>query len=500
MDRTRCSALPTNNTGSELNALDITRQGGSGGPAANRPSPRERIEELCDPGSINVIRSAVRSRRIGESAQAGDGVLAASGTIDDRSVFCYAQDYSFAGGSLGEAHADTIVRVLSLAGQARVPVIGLVESAGARLQEAATALNGYARVFSHTVALSGSVPQISVVSGISAGGGAYAPALTDFIVMTKSASMFLTGPSVVRAALGEEVTVPELGGAAVHARNGVCQFVAPDEYGAALLVRELLAYLPQNSAEEPPALPPQAPLTESLEGIVPAETRRVYDVRAVARGIVDGGTLLEVSPRWARNMVTAFVRIEGRPTGLIANQPQYKGGVIDLEASRKGALFVRTCDAFGLPLVVLVDTPGFLPGRTQEQRGIIRHGADLLRAFAAATVPRVTVILRQAYGGAYITMNARDLGADLVFAWPEARIGIMSSQQVVSIIGRREIARAVDPEAHQLMLAARYASEYQSANVVAQEGFVDEVIAPSETRDRLCAALTMLVRKDRRAK
>ena len=461
----------------------------SDSPPAVALDPRERIEQLCDPGSIHVLRSAVQSRRMGTGARAGDGVLAASGAIGGRPVFCYAQDYSFAGGSLGEVHAETIVRVLSLAARAQVPVVGMIESAGARVQEATAALSGYARVFSGTVALSGRVPQVSIVSGISAGGGSYAPALTDFVVMTESANMFLTGPSVVRAALGEEVSMSDLGGAAVHARNGVCQFVVPEQSDAALLTRELLSYLPQNVAEAPPRFPSEEPLTDLTEECVPRDPRQVYDVRDVARGIVDGGRLLEVSPRWARNLVTAFARIEGRAVGVVANQPRYKGGTIDLEASQKGASFVHTCDDFGLPLVVLVDTPGFLPGRVQERGGIIRHGAELLRAFTAATVPRLTVILRQAYGGAYITMNSRDLGADFVFAWPHARIGIMSSLMAVGIVRRREIAQAADAQEHRLILAERYAAEHQDADAVAREGFIDEVIPPAQTRERLCGAL-----------
>ncbi|HEU4702413.1 MAG TPA: carboxyl transferase domain-containing protein, partial [Conexibacter sp.] len=316
--------------------------------------------------------------------------------------------------------------------------------------------------------------------------------LTDFVVMTRAASMFLTGPSVVHAALGEEVSTPALGGADVHARNGVCQFVAQDERAAAALVRELLAYLPQHAAAAVPAQPSRPPAAGDPARFLPHTTRQVYDVRDVARAIVDDGSLLEVSARWARNMVTAFARLDGRAVGLVANQPRHKGGVIDSEAARKAAPFIRTCDAFGLPLVVLVDTPGFLPGRVQERRGIIRDGAQLLHAFAGAAVPRLTVVLRQAYGGAYITMNARDLGADLVFAWPQARIGIMSARAAVSVAARREIAAAADPEAHRRALAERYADEHQSAHAAACGGFVDEVIAPAATRARLCAALAAL--------
>jgi acetyl-CoA carboxylase carboxyltransferase component len=460
---------------------------------------RERIDMLCDPGSTRTIRSAVRSRRIGARAQPGDGVVAASGEILGRPVFCYAQDARFVGGSLGEAHAETILRVMNLAADARVPVIGLIESAGARMQEATAALGAYGRIFRQTVRLSGDVPQISVITGVSAGGGSYAPALTDFIVMTKTANMFLTGPGVVKAAVNEDVTPQQLGGPGVHSRNGVAQFVADTEADAAFLVRDLLSYLPQNSSESPPQIAAVDPLGDNPGAFVPRETRRVYDMRDVVRCIVDGGDLIEVAPRWARNMVTAFARLDGRPVGIVANQPRYVGGVIDAEASQKAADFVDKCNAFGLPLVVLVDTPGFLPGLNQETRGVIRHGAGLLHAFAAATVPRVTVVLRQAYGGAYITMNAKDLGADFAFAWPRARIGIMAAQQAVAIINRREIAAAEDPAAYGLELAERYAAEHQNAHAAAEEGFIDEVILPGETRDRLCLALKTLALKRNRS-
>ncbi|HEX8742861.1 MAG TPA: carboxyl transferase domain-containing protein [Thermoleophilaceae bacterium] len=461
-------------------------------PGIQRPpplGPRERIELLCDPGSVQVIRSTVESRRIGARAQPGDGVVAAAAAVDGRPVFCFAQDGCFVGGSLGEAHAETIVRVLSLARDARVPVVSFVESAGARVQEATAALGGYGRIFRETVALSHHVPQISIISGTSAGGGSYAPALTDFIVMTRDATMFLTGPGVVRAATGESVGAAELGGAAVHSRNGVCQFVAPTEADAAVLTRELLSYLPQNTSEAPPGAEPREPLDDNPGAHVPRETRKVYDVRDVARAIVDGGRLLEVAPRWARNVVTAFARIDGRSIGIVANQPRHLGGVLDSAASRKAARFVSTCDRFNVPLVVLVDTPGFLPGTRQERSGVIWHGSELLRAFGGASVLRLTVVLRQAYGGAYITMNSKDLGADYAFAWPRARVGIMAAAHAVGIINRREIAAAPDPVARQLELSERYAAEHLSAHAVAREGFVDEVIAPHETRARLAAAL-----------
>ncbi|HEX8053865.1 MAG TPA: carboxyl transferase domain-containing protein, partial [Thermoleophilaceae bacterium] len=326
---------------------------------------RQRIELLCDPGSAKVIRSSVESRRIGSRARAGDGVVAAAGTVDGRPVFCFAQDAGFVGGSLGEAHADTIVRVLSLAREARVPVVGFIESAGARMQEATAALGGYGRIFRETIALSDCVPQISIIAGTSAGGGSYAPALTDFVVMTKEARMFLTGPAIVRAATGEDTDAATLGGQAVHARNGVSHFVVPTDIDAAFLTRELLSYLPQNTSESPPDAEPHGPIGDNPGASVPRETRRVYDVRGVVRAIVDAGRMLEVAPRWARNMVTGFARLDGRAVGIVANQPWHLGGVIDSDASEKAASFVSTCDRFRVPLVVLVDTPGFLPGLRQ---------------------------------------------------------------------------------------------------------------------------------------
>jgi acetyl-CoA carboxylase carboxyltransferase component len=458
----------------------------------DRLSPVERLEALCDPGSLTLLRSDVRSRRMGERAQAGDGVIAGSGRVDGRPVFCYAQDPSFLGGSLGEQHADSIVRVLRLAGRASVPVVGFIESGGARLQEGTAALAGYARIFREHVALSGRVPQISVVCGASAGGGSYSPALTDFVVMTKRATMFLTGPAVVREVMGEDVSAFSLGGHKVHERNGVAHFVAEDDQDAALLVRDLLDHLPAHSGERAPRWRPAGPPGYGVSAPVPDSDRSVYDVRDVARGILDGGRLLEYAPRWARNIVCGFGRLDGRPVGVVANQPKYLGGVLDAESGSKAARFVRTCNAFGLPLVVLVDTPGFLPGSAQEAAGVIRHGAKLVHAFAEATVPKVTVVLRKAYGGAFIAMNARDLGADYVFAWPLAQLGVMGAKQAVTIVNRRDIAAAADPVAARDELAAGYAEEHLSASIAAAEGYVDEVILPDDTRRRLCDALTTL--------
>ena len=456
---------------------------------------RERLELLCDLGSFEPLRTSVRSTHLGQRARDGDGVTAGAGRIGGRPVFCYAQDPSFMGGSLGVAHADSIVRVLHLAARAGAPVVGLIESGGARLQEGHAALAGYGRIFRASVELSTRAPQISIVTGVSAGGGAYSPALTDFVVMTDEARMFLTGPQVVYEALGERVSMEELGGPRVHARNGVCQLVESDLPDAMAATRELLGMLPQRFADGAAPLGPAAPAPSMApDATVPAEARKVYDVRDVARAIVDGGRILELSGSWARNMVTALARIDGRPVGILANQPRNLGGVIDAVAAEKAAHFVDACDRFGLPLAVLVDTPGFMPGTRQEAGGVIRYGASLLRSFASARVPKVTVILRKAYGGAVITMNSRDLGADLVFAWPQAEIGIMAARQAVGIVHRRDLAAAERRDAALAELAAGYADEHLGAERAAAAGFVDEVIDPADTRERLAWAYAAMER------
>jgi acetyl-CoA carboxylase carboxyltransferase component len=458
-----------------------------------RLTPLERLEVLCDANSLSLLRTGVRSDRIGDRAKAGDGVLAASGRVDGRTVFCFAQDGSFTGGALGERHADTIVRVHELAARARVPVIGFIESAGARMQEGLAALAGYARIFRQHVRLSGEVPQISIVCGAAAGGACYGPALTDFVIMAgKRASMFLTGPGVVAKVTGEDVDADALGGPGVHERNGVCHLVAASEVDGALLARDLLDHLPQNAGEQVAAWPAVEPPDRLPDACVPSEERRVYDIREVARTLLDGGRLLEVSPRHARNVVCALARLDGRAVGVVANQPRYLGGVLDAEASTKAARFVRSCNLFGLPLLVLVDTPGFLPGRAQERSGVIRHGAKLVHAFAEASVPRITLIVRKAYGGAYIAMNSKDLGADYVFAWPSAQLGVMGATQAVEIIKRREIEQARDPRHTRDALAAAYAAQHLTSSSASSEGFVDEVIPPSTTRARLSAAFMSL--------
>jgi acetyl-CoA carboxylase carboxyltransferase component len=461
--------------------------------ASNTSASRslDRLEALCDRNSFEPILSAVSSPRLGSLARPGDGVVAGLGRVDGRPVACYAQDPSFLGGSLGAAQADTIDRILRLAARSRVPVISIVESGGARMQEGVAALAGYGRIFRRNVMLSGVVPQISLIGGTSAGGGCYSPALTDFVVMTEEAAMFLTGPRVVREVTGEDVGVAELGGPRVHERNGVCDLVGADEAGATDLVRGLLAYLPQCAGGDLPqtiATDPERPSA----AWVPASPRRVYDIRTVLAGLVDAGSLLELGHRWARSILTAFARIDGRPVGVLASQPRYLGGVLDAQSSQKGARFIEVCDRFGLPLVVLVDTPGFMPGRQQEEAGVIRFGATLVRAFAASSVPRITVVLRKAYGGAFIAMNSKDLGADLVFAWPEAEIGVMSAYSAIGITHRRQLAAAADPVAEREALAESYAREHLSAAAAAAGGFVDEVIEPGETRVRLVRALAAM--------
>jgi acetyl-CoA carboxylase carboxyltransferase component len=452
--------------------------------ASVRLGPAEKLGRLCDAGTLELIRSDIHDPAHGVP---GDGVVGGFGMVNGRPIACYAQDSSHLGGSLGVTHGGTIVRLLDVAASAQLPVVSFIQSAGARLQDGTAALTRYGEVFRRIVALSQQVPQISVIGGLSAGGGSYSPALTDFRIMTRSSAMFLTGPGVVREVMGEEVDPAALGGPRVHEQNGVCDLVAADDVESTRLAASLLGYLPAKvgggawicAAVEPAAADPQEP--------VPASPRTVYDIRDVIAAIVDGDSFLELSPRWGRSLTTGFARLDGRPVGVLANQPRYLGGVLETASSAKGARFVATCDRFGLPLVVLVDTPGFLPGSRQEQAGVIRHGADLVRAFAAASVPRITVVVRKAYGGAFIAMNSKGLGASLVFAWPGAEIGIMGAEPALRFLGSRRKSENGD-EAAEL---ARYRRQLTSGSA-AQLGHVDEVIAPGETRSRLRWALGSL--------
>jgi acetyl-CoA carboxylase carboxyltransferase component len=461
-----------------------------------RLGPRARLERLCDAGTLELLRGLIQSRHVGTRLSPGDGVVAGIGRVAGRPVACYAQDGRHMAGSLGEAHAETIARVMDIAARGRFPVVSFVESAGARVQEGATALEGYAAIFRRNVDLAGKVPQISVVSGTSAGGGCYSPALTDFVVMTKDASMFLTGPGVLKEVAGEEVSPGELGGHRIHERNGVCHLVADGDHSSVRAAQELLGYLPREVGGELPSAVSIPPLTGDPGVAVPDRSRAVYDVRDVLAGIVDAGSVLEIAPRWARSIFTGLARLGGSPVGIVANQPRYRGGVLDSESSQKGARFVETCDRFGLPLIVLVDTPGFMPGSKQERAGVIRLGATLVRAFAGASVPRITVILRKAFGGAYITMNAKGLGADVVFAWPRAEVGVMGAEAAVGVTHRRELSGQARSEARRRALAKAYAEEHLNVSSAARRGFVDEVIEPVETRQRLTGVLGAMANHD----
>jgi acetyl-CoA carboxylase carboxyltransferase component len=416
----------------------------------------------------------------------GDGVIAGSALVDSRPVCVWMQDASHRGGSLGAAGGETITRTIRRASRAGVPVVGLSHSGGARLQEGVASLSAYSAIFREQALAR--VPQITLICGACAGGAAYSPALGDFVVMIRPhARLFLTGPKVVEQVTREQISAEDLGGPRVHAANGVAHLVAEDDCSAAKLVRELLSYLPSTLGGSLSPIDGVDPPRGNPADHLPASTRHVYDVREVITALVDGGRHLELAARWARNMVTALTRLDGRPVGVMANQPRHLGGTIDSAASEKGSWFVNLCDRLSLPLVVLVDTPGFLPGANQERAGVIRHGSSLLRAFACATTPKLTVTLRQAYGGGHIVMNSRDLGADLTLAWPGAQIGVMGARQAVMIAEHRAIA--CDSDADEL--AERYASTILGVDVAAANGFVDEIVLPSQTRERLVRALEL---------
>ncbi|MDQ3931457.1 MAG: acyl-CoA carboxylase subunit beta [Actinomycetota bacterium] len=462
-------------------------------PTALRPGDgaRARIDLLVDRGSFLELGSARHHRATGFGLDLrrpdGDGVVAGTATIGGGAVYVYAQDRGVLGGSLGEAHADKIARTISTAARGGAPVVGVHDSGGARIQEGVAALDGYGQVFRANVRASGRVPQVALVLGPCAGGAVYSPALMDFVVMRRDAYMFLTGPRVVKAVTYEDVDALALGGPVVHAeRSGCAHFVAEDDQAAFALVRDLLSYLPSSCEDRPPSVPPADPPEIDLGSVVPADRRQPYDVREVVAGLVDAGRLLEVQEGWARSLVVGFARIDGQTVGIVASQAAWLAGCLDLQASEKGARFVRFCDAFGIPLVVLVDVPGFLPGTAQESGGVIRKGAKLLHAFASATVPRVTVVLRKAFGGAYIVMNSRALGADAVLAWPDSELAVMGAEGAVDVIFRRQVER--DPSARE-GLAERYRDEAMDVSLAARQGSVDEIITPEETRPALVALL-----------
>ncbi|WP_432707496.1 acyl-CoA carboxylase subunit beta [Nocardiopsis ansamitocini] len=470
--------------------------------AQGKRTARERLELLLDPGSfteIDMYRRQAAGARSGASRPHTDGVVAGSGTVHGRRVFVYAQDFTILGGSLGAAHAAKIHKVMDLAIATGAPLIGLNDSGGARIQEGVTALHGYGGIFRRNVQASGVVPQISVVMGPCAGGAAYSPALTDFTFMVRdTAKMYLTGPDVVEAVSGERVSHADLGGAQVHAeRSGVATGVYDDEESCLEDVRYLVSLLPANNLDPAPraacpAPDPDADVRPALAEIVPVAPNKPYDMRAVIAELVDDADFFELHEDWASNVVCALARIGGETVGVVGNQPMVLAGVLDRQASQKAARFVRFCDAFNISLVTLVDVPGFLPGAAQEHAGIIRHGAQLLYAYCEATVPRIQVIVRKAYGGAYIVMDSRSIGADLSLAWPTNEIAVMGAEGAVNVIHRRELAAARDPERLRAELAAEYTADLMHPYYAAERGLVDDVIDPVDTRSAVAAGLAML--------
>lgn len=469
--------------------------------AKGKLTARQRLEHLLDSGSFTEL-DLFRRRATGPRAAGPctDGVVTGAGTVHGRRVFAYAQDFRILGGSLGEVHAAKIHKVMDLALAAGAPLVALNDSGGARIQEGVTALAGYGGIFRRNVRASGVIPQISVVLGPCAGGAAYSPALTDFTFMVRDTShMFITGPDVIKTVTGESVTHEELGGAQVHAAtSGVATFVHDDEAACLDDVRYLISLLPSNSHDLPPFCetgdPPDRRCPR-LADIVPANPKIPYDIREVVAEIADHGEFMEVHEHWARNIVCALARLSGRTVGILANQPVVRAGVLDIDTSQKGARFVQMCDAFSIPLVSLVDVPGFLPGVDQEHHGIIRHGAKLLYAYCNATVPRVQVILRKAYGGAYIVMDSRSIGADLSFAWPTNEIAVMGAEAAVGVIYRKELAAASSPDQLRSQLIAEYAEEFMHPYYASERGLVDDVIDPADTRVMLIRALDLLSEK-----
>jgi len=472
--------------------------------ARGKLTARERVERLLDPGSFRELGMFVTHRTVGfgmeERKHLSDSVVTGWGTIDDRLVYIFAQDFTVFGGSLGEVHAEKVCKIMDLAMKNGAPVIGLNDSGGARIQEGVVSLAGYAYVFLRNVLASGVVPQISAIMGPCAGGAVYSPALTDFTIMVKGTSfMHITGPEVVKAVTREEVTSEELGGAMVHnSQSGVAHFAAEDEEHCFGLIRRLLSYLPQNNLEDPPFLATSDPverMDEALDSIVPDNPTKPYDMKEIIRRVVDEGEFLEVQEHWAQNIVVGFGRLGGFSVGIVANQPLVLAGVLDIDASVKAARFVRFCDCFNIPIVTFVDVPGFLPGAAQEHGGIIRHGAKLIYAYCEATVPKITIITRKAYGGAYCVMSSKHIRGDVNYAWPTAEIAVMGPEGAVNIIFRKELAAAEDPEAVRERLVAEYREQFANPYVAAARGYIDDLIEPHETRPRLIEALHMLQNK-----
>jgi propionyl-CoA carboxylase beta chain len=469
---------------------------------------RERVEKLLDPGSFFELDRYVRHRESNfgmlERRPYGDAVVTGYGTIFGRRVFVFSQDFTVFGGSLSEVFAEKICKVMDLAAKYGCPLIGINDSGGARIQEGVVSLAGYAEIFWRNVQCSGVIPQISLIMGPCAGGAVYSPAMTDFIVMVEGSSyMFITGPDVVKTVTGEEVTFEELGGAATHAsKSGVAQFISPDEEACLEDARYLLSFLPQNNVDPPPYAEPTDPAGREdaeLDSVIPDDPAKPYDMKLVISRVVDDGDFLEVHERWAENIVCCYARLNGYPVGVIGNQPRALAGVLDIESSTKAARFVRTCDAFNIPLVTFVDVPGFLPGTAQEWGGIIRHGAKLLYAYCEATVPKLAVITRKAYGGAYDVMSSKHIGADFNFAWPTAEVAVMGPEGAVNIVFRKELEDAKDPEARRAELIEEYRAQFANPYTAAERGYVDDVIEPRRTRPVLIDALeTALTKRERR--
>ncbi len=467
-------------------------------------SARERLELLLDPGSFVELDAFVTHRAsdfgLDQRRYLGDGVVTGHGTISGRLVFVFSQDFTVFGGSLSEAHAEKICEVMDLAMKVGAPVVGLNDSGGARIQEGVASLGGYADIFLRNTLASGVIPQISLILGPCAGGAVYSPAITDFTVMVEGTSyMFVTGPNVVKAVTHEDVDSERLGGADIHAgRSGVAHLAAADEASAVDFARRLLSYLPQNNVSDPPAIDSDDPIDRqdlALNAVVPDDPQKPYDMHDVIRGVFDGGEFLEIQPAWARNIIVGFARLGGRSVGVVAQQPAVLAGALDIDASDKAARFVRTCDCFNVPLVTFVDVPGFLPGVAQEHGGIIRHGAKLLFAYCEATVPKLTVITRKAYGGAYDVMSSKHVRGDVNLAWPTAEIAVMGVEGAVNIIFRDRLERAEDQDAERRKLVEEYETRFANPYVAAARGYVDDVIEPCETRPRLIRALEMLADK-----
>lgn len=467
-------------------------------------SARERLALLLDPGSFEELDSLMTHRAtlfgMENDKPLGDAVVTGWGTIDGRLVYVYSQDFTVFGGSLSEVAGEKIIKVMDLALKNGAPVLGINDGGGARIQEGVSSLRGYGEIFTLNTLASGVIPQISIIMGATAGGGVYSPAITDFIFMVEGTSqMFITGPDVIRAVTGEEITLEELGGAHTHAtRSGVAHFAIAGEEECLTEVRRLLSFLPLNNMEDPPVLScddPSGRRAEDMLDFVPEESTRTYDVRGVIERIVDYGDFLEVHADWAQNIVVGFARMAGRTVGIVGNQPAVLAGSLDIDAARKAARFVRFCDCFNIPIVTLTDVTGFLPGTDQEYRGIITHGAKLLYAYAEATVPKIAVVMRKSYGGAYLVMSSKHLRGDINYAWPIGELAVMGADGAVNIVNREEIRAADDPEARRRELIEEYKNNFSNPYAAAARGFIDDVIDPRDTRLKIIRALEMLQNK-----